>query len=61
MPKLDTTHLLLFLLVVLALVGHVVLLALGLPVPPDIGTVVTAGAGALFGITLPAGRSADAP
>lgn len=55
--KIDFQHLALFVLVVLALVGHVVLTIAHQPVPADLSTVITAGAGALFGITLPA-RSA---
>lgn len=55
--KIDFTHVALLALVVVALVGHVVLTALGKPAPGDLSTVITAGAGALFGITLPANRT----
>ncbi|MFD9053293.1 hypothetical protein [Streptomyces zaomyceticus] len=40
-------------LVVLALVGTAVLTVLGSPVPDVLTLVVTAGAGALFGVTVP--------
>lgn len=55
--KPDFQHLALFLLVVLGLVAHVVLVVLHLPVPDDLTTVVVAGVGALFGITLPGART----
>jgi hypothetical protein len=51
--KYDLQHLGLLFLVVLALVGHVVLVVVGKPVPGVLDLVVTAGAGALFGVTIP--------
>lgn len=53
--KLDAQHLVLVLLVLVALVGHVVLDVVGRPVPGVLDVLVTTGAGALFGITLPRG------
>lgn len=53
--KLNSTHLALFVLVVLAVVGYVVLTLAHDQVPDVLATIVTAGSGALFGVTLPAG------
>jgi hypothetical protein len=58
--RFDFTHLALLVVVVLGLAALVVLTAVHDPVPDAITTLVTAGSGALFGITLPAARSSAA-
>lgn len=58
--KIDFTHLALLVVVVLGLAALVVLTVVHDPVPDAVSALVTAGAGALFGITLPAARAGAA-
>jgi hypothetical protein len=51
--KLDFTHLALLVVVVLGLAATVALTIVHDPIPDAVSTLLTAGAGALFGITLP--------